>query len=146
MFKVNYKSNRKRCQICSKLTIKTPERRQWRHSGVFVVSIKHISHFEQVNVSWELFSYLFRYSCLFYSTSMSNFKNIKIYKFWHNLYSLFVIGCGKWMLTIRKVALSFIFSLFSDIVCHEFLKKSDSKEKLASPFSIPHIPMLKYIF
>ena len=24
------------CEICSKLTIKTPERRQWRRSGVFV--------------------------------------------------------------------------------------------------------------
>ena len=32
--------------ICSKLTIKTPERRQWRRSGVFIVD------FEQVNADW----------------------------------------------------------------------------------------------
>ena len=28
MFKVNNKNTRKRCEICSKLKIKTPERRQ----------------------------------------------------------------------------------------------------------------------
>ena len=28
MFKVNNRNNRTRCEICSKLTIKTPERRQ----------------------------------------------------------------------------------------------------------------------
>ena len=27
LFKVNNRSNRKKCEICSKLTIKTPERR-----------------------------------------------------------------------------------------------------------------------
>ena len=32
------------CEICSKFTIKTPERRQWRRSGVFIVNIEHISH------------------------------------------------------------------------------------------------------
>ena len=29
---------------CSKLTIKTPERRYWRRSGVFIVNFEHISH------------------------------------------------------------------------------------------------------
>ena len=29
LLKVNKKNTRKRCEICSKLTIKTPERRQW---------------------------------------------------------------------------------------------------------------------
>ena len=28
----------------SKLTIKTPERRHWRRSRVFIVNFKHISH------------------------------------------------------------------------------------------------------
>ena len=32
------------CEICSKLTIKTPERRHWRCSGVFIVNFEHISH------------------------------------------------------------------------------------------------------
>ena len=44
LFKVNNKNTRKRCEICSKLTIKTPERRQWRRSGVFIVNFEHISH------------------------------------------------------------------------------------------------------
>ena len=43
------------------VTIKTPERRQWRRSGVFIFNFEHILHlfstvsivdFEQVNVSW----------------------------------------------------------------------------------------------
>ena len=45
MFKVNNRHTRTRCEICSKLTIKTPERRHWRHSGVFIVNFEHISHF-----------------------------------------------------------------------------------------------------
>ena len=44
MFKVNNRNTRKRCEICSNLTIKTPERRQWRRSGVFIVCFEHISH------------------------------------------------------------------------------------------------------
>ena len=45
MFKVNNKNTRTRCEICSKLKIKTPKRRQWRPSGVFIVNFEHISHF-----------------------------------------------------------------------------------------------------
>ena len=30
LFKVNNRNTRARCEICSKLTINTPERRQWR--------------------------------------------------------------------------------------------------------------------
>ena len=44
MFKFNNRNTRTRCEICSKLTIKTPERRQWRRSGVFIVNFEHISH------------------------------------------------------------------------------------------------------
>ena len=38
-------NTRKTCEICSKLTIKTPELRQWSLSGVFIVNFEHISHF-----------------------------------------------------------------------------------------------------
>ena len=31
-------------KICSKLTIKTPEQRQWRRAGVLIVNFDHISH------------------------------------------------------------------------------------------------------
>ena len=44
MFKVNNRNTRTRCEICSKLTIKTPERYQWCPSGVFIVNLEHISH------------------------------------------------------------------------------------------------------
>ena len=44
MFKVNNRNTRTRCGICSKLTIKTPERRQRRRSGVFIVNFDYISH------------------------------------------------------------------------------------------------------
>ena len=32
------------CEICSKLTIETLERRQLRRSGVFIVNFEQISH------------------------------------------------------------------------------------------------------
>ena len=44
LFKVNSKITRKRCEICSKLTMKTLERRQRCCSGVFIVNFEHISH------------------------------------------------------------------------------------------------------
>ena len=40
--------NTTRCEICSKLTIKIPERSQWYSSGVFIVNFEHISHFVPV--------------------------------------------------------------------------------------------------
>ena len=41
LLKVN---SRTRCEICSKLTTKTPERRNWRGSVVFIVNLEYISH------------------------------------------------------------------------------------------------------
>ena len=61
MFKVNNKSSRIRCEICSKLATKTPERRHWCRSGVFIVILNifqtlffyvFIVNFEQVNAGW----------------------------------------------------------------------------------------------
>ena len=60
LFKANNRNTRQRCKICLELTIKTPARRYWRHSGMFIVNFDHISHFfssvsvvdfEQINVS-----------------------------------------------------------------------------------------------
>ena len=42
VFKVNSRNTRKRCEICSELTIKTPERRQWIMNNI--VNFEHISH------------------------------------------------------------------------------------------------------
>ena len=63
MLKVNDRNTIQVVKICSKLTIKTPEQRQWRYSGVFNVNFEHISYlflvflvsvvnFGQVNASW----------------------------------------------------------------------------------------------
>ena len=44
MFKVNDRNTRIRFGICSNFTIKIPQRRQWRRSGVFIVNFEHISN------------------------------------------------------------------------------------------------------
>ena len=41
MFKVNDRNTITKCEICSRLTIETPEQRQWRRSGVFIVNLEH---------------------------------------------------------------------------------------------------------
>ena len=53
MFKVNNRNTITRCEICSKLTIKTPERRYWRRSDVFIVN------FEQVSANRDVEDYSF---------------------------------------------------------------------------------------
>ena len=61
LFKFNNRETRKKSEMYSKLTIKTPDRRQWRLSGVFIVNFEHISHsifsvsivdFVQINFRW----------------------------------------------------------------------------------------------
>ena len=44
LLKINDGNTRTRCKTCLKLTIKTPERRQWCRSGVIIVNFEHISH------------------------------------------------------------------------------------------------------
>ena len=44
LLKGNNRNTRTRCEICSKLTIKTPERCHWRRSGVSVANSEHISN------------------------------------------------------------------------------------------------------
>ena len=44
VLKVNNGNTKIPCEICSKLTIKTPERGHWRHFGVFIVNFEQISH------------------------------------------------------------------------------------------------------
>ena len=40
--KVNNRNTKTRCEICSKLTLKTPERRHWSRSTVFTVNFEHV--------------------------------------------------------------------------------------------------------
>ena len=62
MLKVNDRNTRTRCETCSNLIIKTPERRHWCRSGVFIVNFEHnftpcsrvsLVNLEQVNADWE---------------------------------------------------------------------------------------------
>ena len=62
LFKFNNANFRKMCEISSKLTVKTPKRRQWRCSGVLMLTL-NIFHnffivsnvdFDQGNVSWKI--------------------------------------------------------------------------------------------
>ena len=39
LFKANNRITKTRCEICSKLTIKILERRHWRRSGVFLLTL-----------------------------------------------------------------------------------------------------------
>ena len=57
MFKVNNRNTRTRCEICSTLTIKIPERRRSR-SGIFVINFEHISHLVLVYLLLTLNMYL----------------------------------------------------------------------------------------
>ena len=60
LLKVNNRDTTKRCKISSKLIIKTPERRHWRRSNVFIVNFEHNSHLfltfllltEHESISW----------------------------------------------------------------------------------------------
>ena len=53
LFKVNNGNTRTMCEVCSKLTIKTPEWRL-RCSGFFIINFEHISHLVLVFLSLTL--------------------------------------------------------------------------------------------
>ena len=44
LLKVSNRNTTRRCEICSKLTTKTPDRRKRRRSDVFIVNFEYISH------------------------------------------------------------------------------------------------------
>ena len=54
MFKVKNRNIRTRCEICSKLIIKTPEQHHWRRIYFTPCSTVSIANFEQVKASWVL--------------------------------------------------------------------------------------------
>ena len=48
LLKVNNRNTMKRCDICSNLTMKTPEQHYCLRSGIFIVNFEHISYLVQV--------------------------------------------------------------------------------------------------
>ena len=65
LLKMNNRNTRARCEICSKLIIKTLERRHRRRSGVFIVNFEHISHLVLVCLLLTLKKYLLVGTLLF---------------------------------------------------------------------------------
>ena len=63
MFIVNKKTTTTRCGICSKLTITTSERRHCRHSGVFIDTLEHISHYSDAIITLCFYCYLLPGKC-----------------------------------------------------------------------------------
>ena len=61
------KKNRTRCETCSKLTIKTPERRHCYCCGDFIVNFENIAFF-----FWYLLVTIFVYSSLLYTIVIRN--------------------------------------------------------------------------
>ena len=61
LLKVNNRNNRKRRETCSKLTIRTTERRQWRRRrfSVFIVNFEHISHLSLVFLLSDMAEFFF---------------------------------------------------------------------------------------
>ena len=76
MFKVNNRNTRKRLGICSKLTIKTPERLR-RRSSVFIGNFEHISHLFIVFYCW-----LWTRKCKLRSFQFCVNMSLIIKKFW----------------------------------------------------------------
>ena len=72
LLEVNNRNTRKRWEICSKLTIKTPElikttkttaRRNWRRFGDLMIKFKHIPHLLVVLLLLNLSMHLFAENC-----------------------------------------------------------------------------------
>ena len=79
MFKVSNRNTKTSCKTYSNLTIKTPERRQWRRSGGFycklwtyftVCSSVSIVKFEQVNAGWDDIAINYNTFWLFWSSKL----------------------------------------------------------------------------
>ena len=79
-FKLNNRNTRTRCEICSKLIIKTPERRHWRRCGVFIIKLwtyftpcssVSIVDFEQVNAGWVINQWSFFRYLSFWSRTLT---------------------------------------------------------------------------
>ena len=76
MFKISNRNTRTRFEICSDLTIKTPEWRHWRCSGVFIVKIEHISQLILVSL-WRTLRGKYRLGCLVAITILDQIFQLK---------------------------------------------------------------------
>ena len=83
LFKLNNRNTRTTLETCSKLTVKTPVRRQSRRSGVF-------------NVNFEQFSYILEPHCWLWTSK----SHVFLY-YWHvfrRRHNLNVLFCWIWVM------------------------------------------------
>ena len=98
LFKVNNRNTGKRCEICSKLTIRTSERRKWRCSGVFIVNFEPISHLFQVFPLLALNRQLlaeksyFKMLCALLRIKHTLYVNVEMYKKLKYIYFFLVLS------------------------------------------------------
>ena len=67
--KDNNKNTWKRCKICSKLTIKIPERRHWSCPWIFIINFEQISQIFHCLLYW-------LWTCIFQLSSLVFLKNV----------------------------------------------------------------------
>ena len=70
LLKVNNKNIRTKCEIYSKLSIRTPELNHWLRSGLFIINLEHILHLVLV------FLLLGTYFASCSSVSIVNFEKV----------------------------------------------------------------------
>ena len=127
LFKVNNRNFNIRCGLYSKLTIKTPERRQWRRSGVFAVNFEHISNLFLVfllltlnkymlagNIDSHCFTYLTFFTC---TTDRVNSLMLCWQPTYHKL---------DWTNCISNSYYSFLMTCLSEIMATDLIKKQEN--------------------
>ena len=116
LFKISNRNTR--CEICLNITIKTPESRRYRRSGVFIVNFIHISHLfqvfplltlQRVNVMLGMFLYFGHVFITFLKALQTTLKNVwfsfvLIYCNWtiENFFNL-------WVFVFEKKKLNYLF-------------------------------------
>ena len=138
MFKINNRNTRTRCEICSKLSIKTPERSHWRRSGVSIVN------FEQLNAGW-LTSTLFKLSLFLIADFVhSNFEHINLV--FINNFELLFVCCKLTQPTFTCLHLT-IETIEKTITCSKLtIKKTEQRQWRLSGIFIDNLEHISRLF
>ena len=128
LVKVNNRNTRTRCKICSKLTMKTTERRHWRRSGVFIINLVYFTpcsivstvNFEHVIAGWinskesEIRFCLGSNSAKWHVRNLWRWESLSVVPRWIRMWSNFVGHFIKQLIIIFPLILCyFYFSIIS---------------------------------
>ena len=111
MLKVNNRNNAKRCQICSKLTIKILERRQWRlkwDGNAFQILVN-------IYITLALQSKLSSSKTCLELFSMAFFNLLKEWNIFTTYLQVYYCNISSWMLILSFENLEDLHTLFSEI-------------------------------